>query len=121
MADEPPPDVQDLFDDAWQSAQSLAIDVMQYPAEKPDAVVKRMRTILTEIASEAGCPREMARGFGAAMKQTIANTSRKLRQAVVEPPAPLSEVVCCSSGTYSLLPWWIPSPFDAPLLGNRRG
>ena len=71
MADEPPPDVQDLFDDAWQSAQSLAIDVMQYPAEKPDAVVKRMGTILTEIASEAGCPREMARGFGAAMEQTI--------------------------------------------------
>ena len=71
MADEPPLDVQDIFDHAWESAQRLAIDVIQYPAEKRDAVLQRMGTILTEIASEAGCPHEMAREFGAAMEQTI--------------------------------------------------
>jgi hypothetical protein len=71
MADVPPPDVRDIFNDAWESAQRLAIDVIQYPAEKRDAVVQRMGTILTEIASEAGCPHEMAREFGAAMEQTI--------------------------------------------------
>ena len=71
MADVPPPDVRDIFNDAWESAQRLAIDVIQYPAEKRDAVVQRVGTILTEIASEAGCPHEMAREFGAAMEQTI--------------------------------------------------
>jgi hypothetical protein len=71
MADEPPPDVRDIFDDAWESAQSLAIDVVQYPPEKRDAVVQRMGAILTDIASEAGCPHEMACEFGAAMEQTI--------------------------------------------------
>lgn len=71
MADEPPPDVRDIFDDAWESAQRLAIDVIQYPAEKRDAVLQRMGTILTEIAGEAGCPHEMAREFGAATEQPI--------------------------------------------------
>ena len=30
-----------------------------------------MGTIVSEIASEAGCPSEMAREFGAAMEQSI--------------------------------------------------
>jgi hypothetical protein len=71
MADEPPPDVRDIFDDAWESAQRLAIDVIQYPAEKRDAVMQHMGTILIGIASEAGYPHNMAREFGAAMEQTI--------------------------------------------------
>ena len=32
MADEPPLDVRDIFDDAWESDQRLAMDVIQYPA-----------------------------------------------------------------------------------------
>jgi hypothetical protein len=71
MAEPAPPDVRNIFDHAWESAQRLAIDVIEYPDEKRDAVMQRMGTILTEIAIEAGCPREMAREFGAAMEQTI--------------------------------------------------
>jgi hypothetical protein len=41
------------------------------PAGKRDAVSQRMETMLTEIASEAGCRHEMAREFDAAMEQTI--------------------------------------------------
>jgi hypothetical protein len=63
--------LRDKFDHAWESAQRLAIGVIQYPAEKRDAVLQRMGAILTEIASVAGCPHDMAREFGTAMEQTI--------------------------------------------------
>jgi hypothetical protein len=43
----------------------------------------------------------------------------ELRHPVVEPPAPLSEVVCCSSGNRSLLPWCFVSPSGAACLGNH--
>jgi hypothetical protein len=56
MADVPPLDVRDIFDDAWESAQRLAMDVIQYPAEKRDAVLQRMGILRTEIAVEVGCP-----------------------------------------------------------------
>jgi hypothetical protein len=37
-----PPAVQDVLDHAWQSAQRLAIDMIEYPADKRDEVVQRM-------------------------------------------------------------------------------
>ena len=103
MADEPPPDVQDIFDHAWEPAQRLAIDVIQYPTEKRDAVLQRMGTILTEIASAAGCPHEMAREFGVSLEQTI-------REYVTEIEA---------RGGGTLLPCWFASPSGAALLGNH--
>jgi predicted transcriptional regulator len=57
MADPIPPVVQDVRDHAWQSAQRLAIEVMQ-----------RMGSLFTEVAREAGCTEQMAREFAAAME-----------------------------------------------------
>jgi hypothetical protein len=71
MDDSVQPALQDVFDDARGSAQRLAIDVIEYPADKRDQVTHRMGVLLTEIALEAGCTREQAREFGAAMEQTI--------------------------------------------------
>ena len=72
----------------------MAIDVIEFPDEKRHAVMRRMGTILTEIASEAGCPREMAREFGATMEQTIrAYVPQRSRHAVAALPAQLSEVI----------------------------
>jgi phytoene/squalene synthetase len=71
MADPVPPDVRDIFDKAWESAQRMAMDVIEFPDAKRDAAMRRMGMILTEIASEAGCPHEMAREFGDTMEQTI--------------------------------------------------
>ena len=77
MADEPPLDVRDIFDDAWESDQRLAMDVIQYPAEKRDAVLQRMGILLPEIAVEVGCPHEMASEFGAAMEQRANGAPRQ--------------------------------------------
>jgi hypothetical protein len=63
--------VSDVLDDAWGSAQRLAIDVIEYPADKRDEVMQRMGILLTEIALEAGCTRGQACEFGATMEQTI--------------------------------------------------
>jgi hypothetical protein len=53
-------------------------------AGRSDAAVGIM---LTEIASEAGCPHELAREFGAAMEQPSVPTLQSLTQAVVETSA----------------------------------
>ena len=53
------------------SAQRLAIEVIEYPANKRDQVMQCMGSLLTEVAREAGCTHEMAHEFGAAMEQTI--------------------------------------------------
>lgn len=71
MADPVAPIVQDVLDHAWQSAQRLAIDVIEYPADKRDEVMQRMGILFTEVAREAGCTHEMALEFGAAMEQAV--------------------------------------------------
>jgi hypothetical protein len=60
-----------MLDHALESAQRLAIDVIEYPADKRDEVMQRMGVLLTEVAQEAGCTHEMAREFGEVMKQAI--------------------------------------------------
>ena len=71
MADPAPLAVRDMLDHAWESAQRLAIDVIEYAADKRDEVMRRMGILLTEVALEAGCTHEQAHEFGAAMEQTI--------------------------------------------------
>jgi phytoene/squalene synthetase len=71
MDDPVPPVVPDALDHAWQSAQRLAIDVINYPTDQRDEVMRQMGNLLTEVAREAGCTREMAREFGNAMEQAI--------------------------------------------------
>ena len=71
MADPAPPVIRDVLDHAWDSAQRLAIEVIEYPANKHDQVMQCMGILLTEVAREAGCTHELAHVFGAAMEQTI--------------------------------------------------
>ena len=71
MAELAPPDLRDIFENAWESAQRLAIDVIGFPVEMRDAVMQRMGAVLTEIAVEAGCPHEMALEFSTALEESI--------------------------------------------------
>ena len=71
MADPVPRAVQDVFDHAWQSAQRLAMDVIEYPADKRDEVMQRMGVLFMEVAREAGCTDQMAWEFGVAMEQAV--------------------------------------------------
>ena len=71
MDDPAPPAVRDMLDHALESAQRLAIDVIEYPADKRDEVMQRMGVLLAEVAQEAGCSHEMALEFGDAMEQAI--------------------------------------------------
>jgi acetyl-CoA carboxylase carboxyltransferase component len=41
-----------LVNQAWESAQRLAIDAIEYPADKRHEVMRRMGTLLTEVARE---------------------------------------------------------------------
>ena len=52
-------------------SQRLAIEVIEYPANKRDQVMQCMGILLTAVAREPGCTQEMAHEFGAAMEQTI--------------------------------------------------
>ena len=56
---------------AWESAQRLAIEVIEYPAAKRDQVMQCMGSLLVAVARQAGCPHEAAREFGDAMEQII--------------------------------------------------
>jgi hypothetical protein len=71
MADPMPPVVQDLLDHAWESAQRLAIDVIEYPADKRDELMRRMGILFTDVARDAGCTHEVAREFGATMERSV--------------------------------------------------
>jgi hypothetical protein len=71
MADPVPRTEQDLLDDLLASAQQLAIDVVEYPADQRDEVMQRISGLITDVACETGCTHEAAREFGAAMEQTI--------------------------------------------------
>ena len=42
MDDPAPPALRDMLDDALESGQRLAIDVIEYPADKRDEVMQRM-------------------------------------------------------------------------------
>jgi hypothetical protein len=52
-----------------ESAQRLAINVIEYLADKRDEVMQRMGSLLTDV--EAGCKHEMMLEFGNAMEQGI--------------------------------------------------
>ena len=69
MADPLPPDLQAVLDHAWQSAQRLAMDVIEYPHDQRDEVMRSMGNLLEEAAQEAGCFQQKAREFGAEMEQ----------------------------------------------------
>jgi hypothetical protein len=71
MADPISSDLQAIIDHAWQSAQRLATDVIEYPHDQRDEVMRRMGSLLQEVALEAGCTYEKAREFGAEMEQAI--------------------------------------------------
>jgi hypothetical protein len=71
MADSLPPDLQSMLDYAWQSAQRLAIDVIDYPTDQRDEVMQRMGILFAEVAREAGCTPEVAQEFGNAMEQAV--------------------------------------------------
>jgi hypothetical protein len=44
-----------MLDPALESAQRLANDVIEYPADRRDEVMRRMGVLFTEVAQEAGC------------------------------------------------------------------
>jgi hypothetical protein len=71
MDDPVPLVVPDVLHHAWQSAQRPAIDVINYPTDQRDEVMRHMGSLLTEVAHEAGCTHEMAREFGNAAEQAI--------------------------------------------------
>jgi hypothetical protein len=71
MADPVPLELQAILDQARQSAERLAIDVIDYPSEQRDEVMRRMGGLFAEVALEAGCTHEMAQGFGDAMEQAV--------------------------------------------------
>jgi predicted HAD superfamily phosphohydrolase len=71
MTDPLPSDLQVVLDHAWQSAQRLAMDVIEYPPEQRDEVMRRMGSLFAEVAQEAGCTHEIAQEFGDAMEQTV--------------------------------------------------
>jgi hypothetical protein len=62
---------QDLLEDLLDSAQCLAFVVISYPSYQRDDVMQRIGGLLTNVACEAGCSREMAFKFEAAMEQVI--------------------------------------------------
>jgi hypothetical protein len=71
MAYPAPPVIRDVLDHAWDLAQRLAIEVIEYPANKRNQVMQCMGSLLVEVARQAGCPHEAAREFCYAMEQTI--------------------------------------------------
>jgi hypothetical protein len=55
VSDPVPPDLQAILDNTWQSAQRLAMGVIEYPHDQRDEVLRRMGILLEEVAQEAGC------------------------------------------------------------------
>jgi hypothetical protein len=49
----------------------LAIEVIDYSPDKRNEVMRRIGGLLTDVPCEAGCTREMALEFDAAMEQVI--------------------------------------------------
>ena len=72
VAEDPPPsNLEDVLDDLLESAQRLAIDVIGCSPDMRDEVMVRMGILLTEVAKETGCTRELALEFGSAMEQVV--------------------------------------------------
>ena len=71
MVDPAPPVIRDVLDHAWDFVQRLAIEVIEYPANRRDQVMQCIGSLLVEVARQAGCPHEAAREFAAAMEQAI--------------------------------------------------
>jgi hypothetical protein len=71
MPDPVPCGEQDVLDDLLDSAQRLAIEVINYPSDERDEAMQRIGGLLTDVACEAGCTHEIATEFRAAMEQAI--------------------------------------------------
>src|SRR6185312_4500759 len=71
MADSAPSSLEDVLDDLLESAQRLAIDVIGCSPDMRDEVMVRMGILLTEVAKETGCTRELALEFASAMEQVV--------------------------------------------------
>jgi hypothetical protein len=57
MADPIPPDLQAILVHARQSAERLAIDVINYPPEQRDEVMRCISGLLAEIAQDGAAAR----------------------------------------------------------------
>jgi hypothetical protein len=71
MPDPVPCGEQDVLDDLLDSAQRLAIEVINYPSDERDEAMQRIGGLITDVACEAGCTHEMALQFSAVMERVI--------------------------------------------------
>jgi hypothetical protein len=71
MPEEPSLDLATLVKDAWQSTETLAVEVMSYPPALRDEAMRRMGEAFTEAVQGAGASESVARQFGAQMEETI--------------------------------------------------
>ena len=62
---------QDILDDLLETAQRLAIDIIDYHSGQRDEVMQRIGGLLTGVACDAGCTHEVAYEFSAAMRRAI--------------------------------------------------
>ena len=89
MADPAPPVIRDVLDHAWEVAQRLAIEVIEYPADKRDQVMQCMGSLLVEVARQAGCPMRQRKSSATQWSRPFAVTFQRLRQAAAELSAQL--------------------------------
>jgi hypothetical protein len=90
MPDPVPCGEQDVLDDLLDSAQRLAIEVINYPSDERDEAMQRIGGLLTDVACEAGCTHEIATEFRAAMEQAIRDYVAEIEASgggTVGPPA----------------------------------
>jgi hypothetical protein len=73
MADPVPRTEQEVLDDLLASAQQLAIEVVEHPADQRDEVMQRIGGLITDVACEAGCTREKALQFSTAMERVVSD------------------------------------------------
>jgi hypothetical protein len=85
MPDPVPCSEQDVLDDLLESAQRLAIEVINYPSDERDEAMQRIGSLLTDVACEAGCTHEMALQFSAAMERVIRNYVAEIEVSGGEP------------------------------------
>jgi hypothetical protein len=71
---EPSPDLESLVKGAWQSAESLAVEVIGYPPALRDEVMRRMGEAFAEAMQAAGASESLARQFGEQMDQGTAGS-----------------------------------------------
>jgi hypothetical protein len=62
---------QDVLHDLLESAQRLAIELVDCPSDKRGEAMQRIGGLLTEVACEAGCTHKMALEFAAAIAQVV--------------------------------------------------